>query len=94
MTRNLGETTLRRRPREGDPMREFDQLSPELRAWLARAVLPWRPRSVKRAFDKVLAQTQDRARALAELDRLQAPRVAKDACGVWGADHPSAELKA
>ncbi len=71
-------------------MREFDRLPPELRAWLAAAILPWRPRSVRRAFEKAVARTQDKASALRELDRLQERLVAKDAGKVWGQDHPDA----
>ncbi|ESQ13778.1 MAG: hypothetical protein JKP98_25960 [Rhodobacteraceae bacterium] len=49
MARNRGATSLRRKRRSEDPMREFDRLPANLRAWLANAILPWRPRSVQRA---------------------------------------------
>lgn len=62
-------------------MREYDQLPPELRAWLSNAVLPWRPKSVLRTFEKALAKTGSEARALAELDRVEAKLIAKDAGG-------------
>lgn len=88
--RNRGATSLKLKRRNEDPMREFDRLPAELRAWLAAAILPWRPRSVRRAFDRALARTQDRTSALKELDRLQAQLVAKDARKVWSADHPVA----
>lgn len=80
MTRsNLGQTKLRkRRRRREDPMRAFDNLPSVLRQWLANAALPWRPRSVKRAYDRALAQTGDPLRALAELERLQTAKLAKD----------------
>ena len=71
-------------------MREYDRLPAELRAWLATAVLPWRPRSVRRAFDRAIARTQDKTLALQELDRMQDRLVAKDARKVWGQDHPGA----
>jgi len=87
---NLGRTSLKRRRRNEDAMREFDRLPAELRAWLADAVMPWRPRSVRRAFDRALAATGDRGRALAELDRLEARRVGKDAARVYGPEHPAA----
>lgn len=74
-------------------MREFDRLPAELRTWLASAVLPWRPRSVRRAFDTAFARTQDTARALEELDQLQERRVAGDAHKIWGPDHPSASAR-
>ncbi|MEM6679272.1 MAG: DUF6525 family protein [Pseudomonadota bacterium] len=69
-------------------MRDFDLLPAELRAWLAGAVLPWRPRSVRRSFERALARTGDRRLALAELDRLQQRLIARDARQIWGADHP------
>ncbi|MBY8978319.1 hypothetical protein KHP62_21110 [Rhodobacteraceae bacterium NNCM2] len=71
-------------------MREFDRLPPDLRAWLATAVLPWRPRSVRRAFDEALSRTNDRSRALRELDRLQDRLIARDARKIWGQDYPCA----
>lgn len=73
-------------------MQDFDRLPPELRAWIARAALPWRPRSVKRSFEKAMARTKDKASALRELDRLQERLVAKDGRKVWGDDYP--QLKA
>lgn len=87
MARNRN-TTLKRRRRNEDPMREFDRLPPELRSWLASAVLPWRPRSVRRAFDAALNRTKDRASALRELDRVEARLLAQDALGVWGRNYP------
>ncbi|CUH67196.1 hypothetical protein TG4357_02867 [Thalassovita gelatinovora] len=59
-------------------MHEFDQLPPVLRAWLAHAALPWRPRSVRRAYDRALALTGEPSSALSELDRLEALQLAKD----------------
>jgi hypothetical protein len=88
MRGNRGKTSLKLKRRNEDPMREFDRLPAELRAWLASAVLPWRPRSVRRAFDRAMARTHDRSRALEELDRLQDKLVAKDAREVWGHKHP------
>lgn len=83
MRGNLGKTNLKLRRRNEDSMREFDRLPPELRAWLAAAILPWRPRSVRSAFERALARTKDHSRALQELDRLQDRLIAKDARGVW-----------
>jgi len=60
-------------------MREFDRLPPVLRVWLSNAALPWRARSVRRAYDKALIQTGDPQQALLELERLQANKLAKDA---------------
>ena len=92
MRGNRGQTSLKLKRRTEDPMREFDRLPAELRAWLAGAVLPWRRRSVRRAFDRAVARTKDRARALAELDRLQDQLVAKDAREVWGHAYPCASI--
>ena len=88
---NLGATSLRRKARRADPMREFDRLPKELRAWLVSAALPWRPQSVRRAFDKAYARTRETTSALRELDRLEGRLLAKDAPRVWGARHPLAE---
>ncbi len=90
MTGNRGTTTLKRRRHTGDPMREFDRMPPDLRAWLARAILPWRPKSALRAYHRAVARTRDPARALEELDRLQARLVARDARRIWGPHHPCA----
>jgi hypothetical protein len=89
MRGNRGTTSLKLRRRNEDPMRDFDRLPPELRAWVAAAVLPWRPRSVRRAFDKALAETGDRDFALTRLTALQGRLVARDAAAVWGPDHPA-----
>ncbi|MDP5220465.1 DUF6525 family protein [Ruegeria sp. 2205SS24-7] len=78
MTRNLGQTKLRKRRRTEDPMREFDRLPPVLRNWITQAALPWRPRSVLRAYNKALARTGDQSRALDELRHLEAAHLAKD----------------
>ncbi|MEM9059998.1 MAG: DUF6525 family protein [Pseudomonadota bacterium] len=88
MAANLGATSLRRKRRNSDPMREFDRLPAELRAWLALADLPWSPRSVRRAYDRALARTDDPQQAIRELDRMQMNQIARDAKRVWGADHP------
>ncbi len=71
-------------------MRAYDGLPAELRAWLAGAVLPWRPASVRKAFERALAETGDRARALARLDALQDLLVGRDVAAIWGEDHPAA----
>lgn len=89
---NRGSTSLRKRRRTEDPMREFDRLPASLRSWLAGAMLPWRPRSVRQAFDRAMAQTADETRALELLDQLQQRLVAQDARRIWGSDHPCATL--
>ncbi|MDJ1015077.1 MAG: DUF6525 family protein [Paracoccaceae bacterium] len=77
MAGNLGQTRLRTRRRREDPMREFDRLPPVLRAWLSQAALPWRPRSVRRAYDRALAECGEPDAALRELERLEAARLAQ-----------------
>jgi hypothetical protein len=52
MTGNLGSTTLKKRRRVADPMMTYDRLPQPLRSWLARAALPWSPKSFKRIWDK------------------------------------------
>lgn len=76
---NLGTTKLRRKKSCRNPMQEYDQLRPELREWVSGAVLPWRPKSVERTYEKALARMGDPERALAELDRVEAKLIAKDA---------------
>lgn len=88
MGHNRGTTSLKRSRRRGEPMRDYDRLPPALRQWLATALLPWRPASAKRAFDRAYAQTRDVQRALEELDRVQDRLVAKDVGRIWGPDHP------
>ncbi|KIC51975.1 DUF6525 family protein [Tateyamaria sp. ANG-S1] len=78
MTRNLGQTRLRKRRRAQDPMRDYDRLPPMLRAWLANAALPWRPQSVQTVYARALSRTGDPEAALQELDRLQARQLARD----------------
>ncbi|MEL6548672.1 MAG: DUF6525 family protein [Pseudomonadota bacterium] len=88
MARNLGMTGLRCRASRR-PMQDFDQLPPELRRWVASAVLPWSVATVRKAFDRALAKTGSVALALEELDRRQNAKLEKDAPLVWGAGHPA-----
>ena len=90
MATNRGRTSLRHRRRTEDPMREFDRLPTDLRSWLTKAILPWRPQSVRRSFNRALAKTGSRALALAELDRIQRHQVARDGRQIWGEAHPFA----
>ncbi|MBD3765480.1 MAG: hypothetical protein IE927_12330 [Rhodobacterales bacterium] len=91
MRGNRGTTSLKRKRRNENPMRDFDRLPADLRARLAAAVLPWRPRSVRRAFDRALAETGDRGFALSRLTALQGRLVARDAAAVRGPDHPAVQ---
>ena len=63
---NRGRTSLKCKRRIEDPMREYDRLSPELRAWLAQAILPWRPRSVKRAYERAFSKLGSKELAMNE----------------------------
>ena len=75
---NLGQTGLRARRRSADPMADYDRLSPDLRAWIAGAVLPWSPRSVARTFQAALNRRGgDRAAALADLAAAEARRLSR-----------------
>lgn len=89
---NRGKTSLKCTPRAANKMREFDTLPPPLRQWLATSALPWRPRSVQKAYDKAFSRTGNAQAALAELEALQSRLVAKDARHVWGAGHPNANV--
>lgn len=87
---NRGQTSLKRRRRNEDKMQDYDRLPAELRIWLSSAALPWRPRSVKQTYERTLAKTQSRDKALDELERIQKRLIARDARTIWGDDHPDA----
>jgi hypothetical protein len=85
MRGNLGATSLRRRARAGDPMRGYDALPPELRAWIAQAALPWSPRSCARLWEKARRKGLDPEEAhdlltRAELRTLARDRLCRPAC--------------
>ncbi|WP_147126652.1 DUF6525 family protein [Shimia ponticola] len=88
-TRNRGATTLRTRRCRGNPLAEYDSLPPELRRWVSEAALPWGAQSVRTAYQKALARTGDKTRALQELDAIERRLVAKDAGKVWMGTHPA-----
>jgi len=90
MRSNQGKTSLRRRRRQAGPMGDYDRLPPELRAWLAAAILPWSPKSVRRAYKSALRRTRCPDLALGELDRLQMRSIQRDVRSVWGTEHPMA----
>ena len=87
---NRGQTSLKRRRRTENKMQDYDRLPAELRVWLSSALLPWRPRSVRRSYGRALARTQCQTRALAELEKIQQRVIAKDARAIWGEAHPDA----
>jgi len=68
---NLGQTRLRGRRRQTDPMRAYDALPPELRAWMAQAALPWSPASCLRLWRKLMAEEGCAQRVLGRLDRAE-----------------------
>lgn len=75
---NLGATALRAKARQGDPMRAYDSLPPELRAWVAGAALPWSPQSCLRLWRQALRDEGCPERARQRLDRAEAACLARD----------------
>ena len=76
--KNLGETKIKKRRSQSDPMKDFDKLPKILRDWLNLAALPWRPKSVFRAYNKALLQTGDPSLALRQLEKLQQQKLSID----------------
>ena len=76
--KNLGETKIKKRRSQSDPMKDFDKLPKILRDWLNLAALPWRPKSVFRAYNKALRQTGDPSLALRQLEKLQQQKLSID----------------
>ena len=83
MSGNLGATALRRRARRAEPMRAYDDLPPELRRWMAQAVLPWSARSCARLWDRARRRGLDPEAALAALSRAEARTLARAAPRAW-----------
>ena len=79
MSRNLGQSTLRRRRRRQDPMTAYDSLPRELRQWLSEAALPWSPRSARRIWKRCSANGLSPEETLAFLARAEAQTLARDA---------------
>lgn len=78
MSRNLGQSSLRRKRRRGDPMQEYDGLPSPLRQWLSEAALPWSPASVRRVWVKSRAKGLSPEEALLTLSRAEAKTLARD----------------
>ena len=91
MYSNRGSTSLKRKRRNECPILDYDQLPSELRAWIANAELPWRPKSVLKAYERAFLKTGNHEEALNELSRIQHQIVSKDAAIIWGKDHPKAK---
>jgi Family of unknown function (DUF6525) len=85
--RNLA-SSLTHRPRP-DTMQAYDALPPDLRQWLAHAILPWRAASVRRAWLRALkAAGGDRQAAQAALTEHERRRLQGDVARIWGNTHP------
>ena len=78
MKRNLGECSLRRKRRAGDPMDAFDGLPQPVRQWIAQAALPWSPASVRRIWSRSRARGLSDDEALLTLARVEACTLARD----------------
>ncbi len=78
MSRNLGQTSLRRKRRLGDPMATFDGLPAPLRHWLSEAALPWSPASARRIWTRAKANGLSPEEALSSLSRAEARMLARD----------------
>ena len=89
MPNNRGRTSLKCKRSRGNAMRAYDRLAPDLRAWVANAMLPWRAGSVESAFAKALAKTGSRSEALKALDQMQNRLLAKDGVRIWGDAYPT-----
>jgi len=78
MSRNLGQSSLQRKKRSGDPMVTFDGLPPPVRQWVAQAALPWSPASVRRIWSKSRAKGLSAEEALQSLTHAEARTLARD----------------
>ena len=78
MSGNLGQSSLRRKRRSGDPMDAFDGLPPPVRQWVAQAALPWSPASVRRIWSKSRARGLSAEEALLSLNDAEAKTLARD----------------
>lgn len=85
---NLGNTTLKRKRRDENSLLDYDRLPKNLRTWIANAELPWRPKSVLRAYERAYTKTGSIEEALFELSRLQHKLISRDACIIWGKNYP------
>ncbi|WEF24879.1 DUF6525 family protein [Paracoccus sp. S3-43] len=89
MTRSNLATSLRRRYRASS-IAQYDRLPPELRHWLAQAVLPWSPQSVLRLWQRLIRDARgDTAIVLQRLDLAEQRMLAKDRPRVWGDTDPA-----
>jgi hypothetical protein len=78
MNCNLGATSLRRKRRSGDPMKNYDALPEPLRNWLSQAALPWSPDSAQRIWKRAHSQGQSAQDALRALSHAEERTLARD----------------
>jgi hypothetical protein len=78
MNRNLGQSSLRRKRRSGDPMAAYDALPEPLRGWLSQAALPWSPVSAKRIWSRSLTRGLTPEEILISLSQAEARTLARD----------------
>ena len=78
MNRNLGDTSLRRKRRSGNPMKAYDALPGPLRRWLSEAALPWSPNSARRIWARSLAEGKSTEEALRDLTEAEHRNLARD----------------
>jgi hypothetical protein len=78
MKRNLGQSSLRRRKRSGNPMDAFDELPSPVRRWITQAALPWSVASVRRIWAKSRAKGLSAEEALLRLSNVEAKTLAQD----------------
>ena len=78
MIGNLGQSSLRRKRRTGDPMSAYDGLPAPLRLWLSEAALPWSPASARRLWSKSRAKGLTEEETLASLSAVKAKTLARD----------------
>lgn len=75
---NLGQTSLKRRARRGNPMSAYDQLPRELRLWMQNAKMPWSAASCQAVWKKTQARGGAVAECLERLERAEAATLARE----------------
>ena len=78
MSRNLGQSSLRRKRRSGGPMPAYDGLPAPLRQWLSAAALPWSPTSARRLWFKLRSKGLTQEEMIASLSEVEARTLARD----------------
>ena len=78
MSRNLGQSSLRRKRRSGDPMPAYGGLPALLRQWLSAAALPWSPTSARRLWFKLRSKGLTQEEMVASLSEVEARTLARD----------------